>query len=388
MRLQKYARLAAAVGFALVLPAFTQGQPAEKGKPVVFDTVDSVKLKGTLYVSAKGKDAPTVLMLHNFEQKKGGSSQADGWQDFAKKLNGAGYNVLTFDFRGHGESTGVDAAFWSPMFMHNKMLPGAGKATPPDSISQTTFPSGYYPYLVNDIAAAKAYLDRQNDAGVLNTSSLIVIGAGEGATLGALWMESETKRRKAIIPPGALTAPPWPNCKLDEPEGKDLAAGVWLTISPTLAGKTVTLGTWMNHVGHTNKVPQVFIYGKEDTKGDAQALSLLGRIFTNGYKRGTKPEKPYEMTGEFAVPGTKLTAEKLLQKSLETDSWIIEKYLAPLIADKRGNKEPVDRQADKHMYYWFWQMGTSGRALPAFDSRISSKAPSVLPIREFGFGTP
>jgi pimeloyl-ACP methyl ester carboxylesterase len=385
MRSLRYVRLALVVGLALMLPEFTRGQGKDdKGKPVVFDSVDSVKLKGTLYISTKGKDAATVLMLHNFEPKKGGSSQADGWQDFAKKLHEAGYNVLTFDFRGHGESTGVDAAFWSPMFQHNKMLPGAMKTMPPDSISQSTFPSGYYPYLVNDIAAARAYLDRQNDSGVLNTSSLIVIGAGEGATLGALWMEAETKRCKAVIPPGALTAPMWPACKLDEPEGKDIAAGIWLTISPTLAGRSVTLGTWMNHVGHTHKVPQVFIYGKDDTKGDAQALTLLGRIFPNGFKRGMKPDKGFEFTGEFPVPGTKLTADKLLQKSLDTDSWIVDKYLGPLM-EKRGNKEPTDRQADKNMYYWkLSQM----RAISAFDPRISSKAPIVLPLKEFGFVGP
>jgi pimeloyl-ACP methyl ester carboxylesterase len=383
MQFPRCMRLAGALSVALLLVPLTARAQNEKGKSVVIETVDGVKLKGTLYASPRGKDAPTVLMLHNFEKGKGGSSQVDGWQEFAAKLHGKGYSVLTFDFRGHGESTAIDPMqFWSNAFPFNMAIPGRNKNPQPETISQTNFGTGYYPILVNDIAAAKAYLDRQNDSGTLNTSNLIVLGAGEGATLGILWMETEWKRKKAIVPPGALVAPQYPFCKLDEPEGKDQVCGIWLTPSTTLAGRPVPLNTWLRDLGRTHKVPQVFIYGKEDTRAAASSLQHLQQIIPT-YQRGKKVmEKGFEFTGEYAVPGTKLAADKLLQKNLDTDTWIIDTYLRPVV-EKRGNVEPKDRLFDKSIYYW--EINPMARqATLASDARISSKAPKPIPLSAFG----
>src|SRR5581483_8852753 len=190
----------------------------------------------------------------------------------------------------------------------NRTVKGASKAKPPETIDHKDFAANYYPTLVNDIAAAKAYLDRRNDLNKdVNSSNLIVIGAGEGATLGAMWMASEFHRSRS---PSGFAA------NLDEPEGKDLICAVWLTISPTLAGfQQSGLRGWLTSVasGKKNKVPMLLVYGKNDQNGQTVALNYLRSIVGQSYQLDKKPtEKGMELTRTFGIPGTNLTGSKLL----------------------------------------------------------------------------
>lgn len=369
-----------ALGMALaLLPATTQAD----SQRVTIDTVDSVRLKGTFY-PGKNKDYPCVLLLHNFDMKKGGNRAQDGWDSLATALQEKGYPVLSFDFRGFGDSTQVGTDFWGRQFPQNQMLVrGFNAGSPPDVISHTAFHSLYYPFLVNDIAAAKAFLDRKNDTGELNTSSLVVIGAGEGATLGVLWMVSEWTRKKAEVLPGELAPRPFPLCPLSEPEGRDQVCGIWLGISPTLAGRSMPLSTWMTELGNKNKVAQLFVYGKEDEQGKRMAQSML-RYIHRDFGEGKRPkEKGFDFTGEHAVEGTKLEGSKLLQPTLDTEKWIVEKYLEPL-REKRGVIEPRDRNLAKSAYYWVF--GRKG--ILANSPAVSDKAPAVLPLPYFRVQVP
>ena len=76
---------------------FVIGARAEK-KEVTFRSADGFTLKGTFYSAEK--PGPGLLLLH----------QCDGdrrvYDHLATMLNTARYNVLTFDFRGFGESQG------------------------------------------------------------------------------------------------------------------------------------------------------------------------------------------------------------------------------------------------------------------------------------------
>src|SRR5687768_1482086 len=96
--------LALALPAAGLLPAGAARAQQAKDKPITksvpFESYDGVQLSGTLYPKA-GADA-VVLLLHDFDLKKGGSSQQEGWTDLAKDLQKAGYAVFMFDFRGFG----------------------------------------------------------------------------------------------------------------------------------------------------------------------------------------------------------------------------------------------------------------------------------------------
>jgi len=60
-------------------------------------TEDGVKIAGIYHKVKDSKIA--VLLLHMMPATK------ESWNDFAKKLNEAGFSTLTIDLRGHGEST-------------------------------------------------------------------------------------------------------------------------------------------------------------------------------------------------------------------------------------------------------------------------------------------
>jgi hypothetical protein len=314
-------------------------------KSVPFKTFDGVELSGTLYPAAgsKARDA-VVLLIPDVNLKKGGGIQQNGWSDLAKTLQKNGYVVFSFDFRGFGESKTVDPVeFWKHSFNLNnfKRKTSGGKRL--EKIDYKDFHASYIPYLVNDIAAAKAFLDRENDRKACNTSNLIVIGAGQGATLGAMWVANECKRRKDKNPVGSLLP------MLGDSEGKSIAGAVWLTISPTLGDRSIPVRTWVVEAGKTNKIPMAFITGKNDTRGSSLSSNLVRAI--KGTVKGKGNDKDLEFTGVYEVPDVKLTGHNLLVRTTGVDNWILKNYLAPVM-EKRGAKEWVERKVSANRFYY------------------------------------
>lgn len=324
-----------------------------QSKRVNFTTFDEVELSGTFYRSApasgkKDKDA-VVLLLHDFRHNKGGGSQEDGWGRLAGDLQKEGYAVLSFDFRGFGNSKSVSPKFWT--FPHNTnrgAIKGASKKNPPTSIDEKDFSANYFITLVNDIAAARAHLDVLNDAGEVNASNIILVGAGQGATLGALWLASECRRQKDNQSDRLILGmtPQWR--VLDEPEGNDVAAAVWLTVFPSLEGIPVgrSLINALVDEAKNARIPAYFLYSKNDQKANDFLMknNNLKALFTeNSKKKGGVKEK--------AVPGAgELTGSKLLSGRLKTSDYIID-YLNNVM-EERGSKVRKDRQSQKFGFCW------------------------------------
>jgi pimeloyl-ACP methyl ester carboxylesterase len=355
-RLRAPARLGVGLAFLAVAlgwapPAQAQGKKADF-KQVTFKTFDGVELSGYYYPNPAGKKNAVAMLIHHVDARKGGNQKKDGWDDLAARLQKEGYAVLSFDFRGFGESKTVDADFWKHPhnnFPNFKKRPAIGKM-PPTNIDHKDFNPSYYRYLVNDIAAAKAYLDRRNDDNELNTSSTIVIAAGEGATLASLWMAQECRRRRDKNPPQP-GIPLRPN--LADPEGKDLACGVLLSVSPTLAGARAPVGTWLRDVGKNSRVPLALVYGKLDTSAANYAKELLKIVKAGATGKGGKGGKggPLANTGEKAIPRTKLSGSALLSRGLDTEEWIVGTYLDSVM-EARGEKERRTRAIEKWRYYY------------------------------------
>jgi len=235
----------------------------------------------------------------------------------------------------------------------------------PSSIDHRDFTAAYLPYLLNDIAAAKAYLDRRNDAKELNSASVVVIGAGEGATLGSAWLANECRRKRDTTMPPAL----FPAMAVLTPQAEisDIACGIWLSISPTLGGRPANnqIRRFLLEAGKKNKIPMAFIFGRSDSKGDGVAREHVKAI-----KPSSGAKKEFTHTGFFAVPDTKLTANLLLDKNLETEKWILKKYIEPVL-DARGNKEQKDRKSEACQY---WYVNARGFAM-----KLSKKAGQESP---------
>lgn len=340
-----------------------------ESKRVHFPTFDEVELSGTFYRSmpaAGKKDKDTVvLLLHDFRHLKGGGSQEDGWHQLAGQLQKEGYAVLSFDFRGFGNSKSVSPNFWT--YAHNsKGIRGASKKTPPPTIDEKDFSPNYFINLVNDIAAARAYLNVMNDANEINSSNIILIGAGQGATLGSLWLASELRRQKDNqsdrLFPGML-----PQFRvLDEPEGNDVAGAVWLTIYPTLEGKALgrSLISALVEEAKKGKIPTLFLYAQNDKKAN-DFLSLnpdLKALFSeNSKKKGGVKEKQIPRAGDVA-------GSKLLSSRYKTADFILE-YLNNVV-EERGSRTRKDRQDQKYAFCW---------SLPWPSAQNASRIPAKLP---------
>jgi hypothetical protein len=364
--------------FAALLSCLAWGGPVlaadkdkeENVKRVSIPTADGVDLQGSFYPPGGGKpkDA-SVLLLHNFEMHKGGSSHQDGWDALAERLQKEGYAVLSFDFRGFGASKSIDAAkFWK--MPYNMGLRGARLNPQPETIDEKEFPPQYYPYLINDIAAARAYLDRRSDAGDGNSSNLIVIGAGEGATLGAMWMALECRRQRDITPKNPIGIPIGPP-QFDDPEGKDLMCGVWLSMSTTLAGQRMPLTSVLTDVARLGKVPQIFIYGKNDTPGTNFATAMEKAI------KGS--QAPKNIVAVHPVLRTDLRGSKLLNEKLDTENWIAQKCL-PGVLDLRTARESRkhDGKNDAYVLTFPWPGKTGVRPV-----QMQVKPPKLeLPLYE------
>lgn len=302
------------------------------GEKVRFSSVDGVDLQGSFYASSK-RSAPTVLMLHAI----GEDSHKKGWVGLAEELQKSGFSVLTFDFRGHGNSTDVQPdQFWKHGHNTNLIKGSKGKS----SIHFKNFDARYHTVLVNDIAAAKAFLDRsKNDNGTCNTSSFIVIGAETGATLGALWLNSEWYRFK-LNPPAMFGMQPTPDIRA---EGKDTICGIWLSFSTKLAGRLISPSTLLDLPGRQGATPFVFMYSDNDVSGKATARAAEKNL------KVAKDDK-YRFTTAFEIKGNaKLTGAELLQKSLGTDTAIVD-YLKQVVEAK--SNEWAEKEFRKNQYIW------------------------------------
>lgn len=265
--------LGAALLASLLLNASTAyPQDRDKAKAggnkeeVSFRTVDRVQLRGSFYPGRGGNKAACVLLVPNI----GSDRDKAGWEELAEALQQKGYAVLTFDFRGHGESTEVDPALFWHYTANLTHIKGANRTK--DHIAVKDFLPGYYPWMANDLAAARLFLDQKSNDKACNSSSLILVGAEQGAALAALWTYTEFLRPRLAKNTLGVLAPIGP------PEGNDIQCAVWLSIPQRF--NNVYVGSWLKEPVRS-RVAMGFLYGKEDA-GAASAAKVLLDVVKGG----------------------------------------------------------------------------------------------------------
>ncbi len=340
MNLSRTAAIVAAI-FALALVEFPAAKAQEKDKEkyetVKIPTVDGVDLVGKFYMSPK-KSAPTVILLHPI----GKNSNKKTWLGLAEYLQKK-YSVMAFDFRGHGDSKqlGDEKLFWQNPLNRNGVK---GKITD-TAIDAKNFKKEYQTVLLNDIAAVKSFLDRRNDQGLCNTSSTILIGAESGATLGSIWLNSEWHRYKVVPNPLTPFAPAQMN---KSPEGNNVIACVWLSITSELGVGKVSVTNALSLPAAKEKTAMTFLYGEGDKSKTASQL------LEKSIKGNSKKDDPrLEFTGTIAIKAN-LSGMDLLEKGTNTDEAIMA-YL-DTVTKKRGN-EWVERSFLKSKYVWRSEKG-------------------------------
>ena len=125
--------------------------------------------------------------------------------------------------------------------------------------------------MTNDIQAAKRYLEQRNDANDCNLSNLFLVGAKEGAGLGALWMSQEIMHRRTIPHPiNPMLSIPDPKLRM---HGEDLAGAVWLSMPEKVFATAVTRMVQAPNI--RDKVPMLFVYGTKDEISGRTADTII-----------------------------------------------------------------------------------------------------------------
>ncbi len=110
-------------------------------------TSDDYKIAGTLYI--KSKEAPLIILIHMLNRSE------EDWAVLTPHLLENGFNIVSFDMRGHGKSIKDDKTWKS-------------------------FNDADFLKVVSDIAAIKSFLKDKNK---VSLDKIYIVGASIGANL-------------------------------------------------------------------------------------------------------------------------------------------------------------------------------------------------------------
>jgi dienelactone hydrolase len=136
-------------------------------------TTDSVVIAGTYYAPGAAT-APAVVCVHMLGKDR------RSWSDFAQRLQGQGYAVLTLDLRGHGQS-----------------LRAPGRELSLKTLTEADFAAMY-----RDVAAAVDWLRHRPD---VDAKRIGLVGASIGANVALQYAALDTLIRGVVlISPGQV----------------------------------------------------------------------------------------------------------------------------------------------------------------------------------------
>ena len=353
---------AAAAALALLADAPTARGQDNKPVEEKFTTADGVTLQGLFHKSPQPKSGnPVVILLYppgpaNTMLKPG------DWDGLTALLTKEGFNVFRFDWRGHGRSTDITDTdlFWNNPITgpwNQKCVPGynAFKRTGPDRISvKKDVRSSYFPVYVNDLAAARVHLDAKNDpagGSQVNTSSVYLIGAGDAATLGMLWLASEWARpaiRPTIIGGNGVEVPyklsPTPGVIPDVEAGRDIAGAIWLTATKPQSVYAATVAEWSKDAPKLRENnPMLFLVGGKDTAGIAASKFFYKQVLVAEGNRSLMV-KPLEQTFLTELKGIKLSGPALLGNDKDTGA---ETEITKFLTGRQKDRVAVTAKARK-----------------------------------------
>jgi dienelactone hydrolase len=147
------------------------GTPARGVQTVTIDSPDGVRLIGTFFEAAK-PNSPALLLLHQWQ------SDRHSYDDFAKRMQEKGFNVLSIDGRGFGEST--------------KTADGKTVATERTDAAVKG--------MLGDVGAAFEFLSKQSN---VDPTRIGIVGASYGSSLAIIYSADDPRvKAVALLSPG------------------------------------------------------------------------------------------------------------------------------------------------------------------------------------------
>jgi len=335
-------------------------------KSVGFGTSDGLSLNGYWFQGAAlDKQRPDAVMMFPAP----GNKVNDAWIGLANDLSKKNFSVLVFDWRGAGMNAPDTAGsrifedklkFWNELY--NKQLLMRSRATVEDKgldyktlVLKSEGIHRYRDFMLNDLLAARFYLDKQNDNGKCNTNRVWIVTEKEGSQLSLGFIASEFLRSSIHEPKGNL---------LDvrrqfKPAGKDY---VGLTVlSPGSGPNSATANavfrnsfSIMNdqtqreardHLEH--RLSMVLEFGKKETaSGSKAALSQVG---AGGSEEDLRKNFKYLRERDNSKQAKAVTGIDLIDPmdSFGAKEDIV-KVMVEVARDKQNfGKDATDREANK-----------------------------------------
>lgn len=144
---------------------------SDQAQTVTIDSPDGVKLVGSLFEASK-PNSPALLLLHQWQ------SDRHSYDDFAKRMQTKGFNILSIDGRGFGEST--------------KRADGSAVTAGRTDADVKA--------MLGDVRAAFEYLSKQPN---VNPRLIGIVGASYGSSLALIFAADEpTVKAVALLSPG------------------------------------------------------------------------------------------------------------------------------------------------------------------------------------------
>lgn len=278
----------------------TLGQQAEP-EVVRIETVDGLNLWGKWFQGGKGNKSDTVIMVHAYGKECSKGSQ---WEDLAKSLQKEDFSVIMFDLRGHGESAKTQALQDWKKFCEERYNKLSGYILNPNANTQEIkkdkpFQPAYYPYLINDLAAVRRFVDKKNDANNCNSGRIFIIAEGSICPLVMMSVSTEFLRNGVYPAVVGANAP-------EHPAGKDIAGLVFLSWANSIGpGHNAAINlmntAWKKpEIWQENKanptfvaermkenVAMTFVYSKDDKASEAE----MRRWYNNRFGMKGKEDK-------------------------------------------------------------------------------------------------
>jgi predicted esterase len=263
-------------------------------------TADGVELVGDFYKPPEnvGKRAPCVILLHAVGPNREAASRKD-FGELPKKLQQGGFAVVTFDFRGYGESRTVDPQKYARA---HRLAVGSAVSRKIDSKNFRTVQE--FANLANDLVAIKIHLNKLNNEGLCNAHQVALVGIEQGALVGLMWLYNENVDESRIKDVRAA------RMGVAKYEGEDVLGVVWISMNGMLYKNRLdnrAIAKWMTVVrSHTATLA---FYGQNDRDS---------KSFWDIFVKVVKPDREkdsYETTDVKRLKNTNLTGQKLLDSA-------------------------------------------------------------------------
>jgi len=270
-----------------------------RDRSVGIATSDGLSLNGYWFQgNAVDKQRPDAVMMFPAP----GNKVNDAWIGLATKLSEKNFSVLLFDWRGCGLNDAATAGgrifenkvfFWNELYnkqllkTSQKMYEDKGLDFKSIVVKNDTL-YRYRDFMLNDLLAARFYLDKMNDNGKCNTNRVWIVTEKEGAEIGLAFIASEFPRNSIYDPKQNVGD----TGRQFKPAGKDYAGLTALSYGTGPFSGTSS-AVWKNSLSTLNldaskeakdhfehRLAMVMVYGKKETS------SASKRAFSQAWAGG------------------------------------------------------------------------------------------------------